>query len=153
MNTETVIDALNFLIEINNDRIEGYQTASGETDDAHMKTLFADLGNTSRKCKSELEREVLKLGGEPTESTRITGKFFRVWMDMKAALSGKDTKVILSSCEYGEDAAVTAYEDVLKNKEDLMDGAIIDMIENQFILIKADRNKIREMRNSFEPVM
>jgi hypothetical protein len=33
--------------------------------------------------------------GTPEEGTRITGKFFRVWMDVKAALTNKDRKAIL----------------------------------------------------------
>lgn len=31
-------------------------------------------------------------------------------MDVKAALTGKDRKAILNSCEYGEDIAKDSYE-------------------------------------------
>jgi len=34
---------LNTLIENNNDRIEGYETASNETEEQDLKTLFAQL--------------------------------------------------------------------------------------------------------------
>jgi hypothetical protein len=44
---------LNTLIEINNDRIEWYETASKETKEQDLKTLFAQLSQTIQKCKNE----------------------------------------------------------------------------------------------------
>src|SRR6187549_2499686 len=98
MEDKKAIDVLNKLIEINNDRIEGYQTASKETKEADLQSLFADRIATSEQCKDELEEEVRSLDGEPTDGTKVSGKFFRVWMDMKAALTGKNRKLILESC-------------------------------------------------------
>jgi hypothetical protein len=37
MNQENAIDALNKLIVINNDRIEGYETASKETEESELE--------------------------------------------------------------------------------------------------------------------
>ena len=103
MDNEKSIDVLNTLIEINNDRIEGYETASKETDEEDLRTLFSQLMQTSESCKKELVNEVLELGGTPVEGTKTTGKFFRAWMDVKAALTNKDREAILNSCEHGED--------------------------------------------------
>ena len=100
------ISVLNSLVEINNDRIEGYLTAFEETDDPDLKRLFQAFSHTSWECKEELESEILRLGGTPDQETRASGKLFRVWMDFKAAMTGKDRKGILNSCEQGEDVAV-----------------------------------------------
>lgn len=78
MENEKPIEVLNALITINNDRIEGYETASKETDEQDLKTLFAHFILTSQKCKQELVSQVYALGGEPSEGTKISGKFFRV---------------------------------------------------------------------------
>ena len=48
--------------------------------------MFAQLSSTSQKCKHELTNEVSRLGGTAAEGTLTIGKFFRVWMDVKAAL-------------------------------------------------------------------
>lgn len=147
MDKEKAIDVLNTLIEINNDRIEGYETAANETEEADLKALFAQLSKTSLKCKSELVTEVDRLGGTPMEGTRITGKFFRVWMDVKAALTGNDRTTILNSCEYGEDVAVNTYKDALKNHQgDLTSNQEI-MLRAQEELIKADHNTVKELRD------
>src|SRR6478672_8447003 len=116
METEKTIDALNELIQINNDRIEGYTTASDETEDFDLKTFFSQLKSTSIQINSELRAEVSRLGGTPTDETRVTGKFFRAWMDVKAAITGNDRKLILDSCEYGEDVAKGTYQDILSNE-------------------------------------
>lgn len=152
MNNEHVIDALNSLIVINNDRVEGYKTASDETKDTGLKALFAQFGQTSKQCRNELTSEVNRLGGKPDEGTRITGKFFRAWMDLKVALSANDRKVILSSCEYGEGVAAELYTSVLAKNKDTLSAEQQKMLHEQYTLIKADASKIASLKEFPEPV-
>lgn len=148
MDNEKTIDVLNSIIQINNDRIEGYETASKETEDAELKNLFASFIDSSEQCKNDLEEEVKKLGGEPTESTRTTGKFFRVWMDVKATLTSNDSKAILNSCEYGENAAQDAYVSVLTDELENLTAEQQTMLAEQKKLLQADNNKIISLRDS-----
>jgi len=141
------IDVLNELVEINNDRIAGYETATKETDDPGLKTLFSKLSETSKKCREELVSEVKKLGGTSKEGTATSGKIFRVWMDVKAALTKKDRKAILSSCETGEDVAVKAYEDALNKKEEIGPWHR-ELLVKQRDLIKTEHDKIKGLRDS-----
>ena len=147
MENEKTIAVLNTLITINNDRIEGYETASKETEEQDLKTLFAQFSSTSQKCKHELMNEVSKLGGTAAEGTLTIGKFFRVWMDVKAALTGKDRKAILNSCEYGEDQAKDTYEKALENDKENLSMEQQTMIKAQHSLLKADHDKVKSMRN------
>jgi uncharacterized protein (TIGR02284 family) len=148
MEKEKTIEVLNTLITITNDRIEGYETAAKETEEQDLKVLFAQFSSTSQKCKNDLVIEVTKLGGAPAEGTKTTGKFFRVWMDVKAALTGNDRKAILNSCEYGEDVAKETYEEALKNDSENLSGEQQTMIEAQYALLKADHDKVKSMRNA-----
>ncbi len=148
MEYEKTIDVLNSLIEINNDRIEGYEKATKETEDNDLKILFSDLIETSENCRAELSEEVIRLGGEPAEGTKISGKFFRAWMDVKAALTGNDRKLILDSCEYGEDVAVDTYEKSLKKEDDELGVEQRSLIVAQYHLIKADHDKVRSLRDA-----
>ena len=147
MENEKTIAVLNTLITINNDRIEGYETASKETEEQDLKTFFAHLTATSQKCKQELLDEVSKLGGTAAEGTLTIGKFFRVWMDVKAALTGKDRKAILNSCEYGEDQAKGTYEKALENDKENLSLEQQTMIKAQHALLKADHDKVKSMRD------
>lgn len=140
---EKTIEVLNTLITINNDRIEGYETASKETEEHDLKSFFAQLSATSQHCKQELKTEVSRLGGVVAEGTMVSGKFFRVWMDVKAALTGKNRKTILNSCEYGEEVAREAYEDALKNDAEYLSAEQQTMIKAQHTLLVADHHKVK----------
>jgi uncharacterized protein (TIGR02284 family) len=147
MDNAKTIEVLNALITINNDRIEGYETASKETDEQELKTLFAHFSSTSQKCKSDLVGEVNRLGGTVAEGTLTSGKFFRVWMDVKAALSGKDSKAILNSCEYGEDVAKDTYKKTLENDSEYLNDEQQEMVIAQHALLVADHDKVKSMIN------
>lgn len=149
MRNEKTIDVLNSLITINNDRIEGYKTASEETEENDLKSLFARCISTSEKCKRELVEEVNKLGGEVTEGTMVSGKFFRVWMDVKAALTGKNRKAILNSCKFGEEQAKQAYKTVFVDDLEYLNPEYQDMIKEQKKLLKADRKHIKALVAEF----
>jgi uncharacterized protein (TIGR02284 family) len=148
MNSEKAIEALNTLIVINNDRVEGYETASKETEEEDLKSLFSQLARTSHDCNEELIEEVENLDGEPAEGTRTTGKFFRVWMDVKAALTGKDRKAILNSCEYGEDVAQETYNKVLKSESEHLTSDQVDIITAQKQKLKIDHDTVKSLRDS-----
>lgn len=147
MEIAKTIEALNTLIVINNDRIEGYKTATAEAKETDLKTLFSNLTQTSIDCKKELTAEVIRLGGTPDEGTRISGKFFRAWMDIKAALSTNDRKTILESCEFGEDAALNTYKKVLIQDHPNTNSIEQNMLNNQYALLKADHDKVKKLRD------
>lgn len=148
IDTQNAIKAINNLIEINNDRVEGYETAAKETDSAELQTLFANLKSTSARILPDLRQEVTRLGGTPEEGTRVTGKFFRAWMDVKAALTGNDRHAILSSCEFGEDKAQEAYTDVLENFGDDLTSEQISMIRTQQSELRADHDQVKRLRDA-----
>lgn len=141
------ISALNKLIEINNDRVEGYETASKEANETDLKSLFGELAATSHKNLSELRSEVKRLGGTPEEGTRVTGKFFRAWMDVKAAFTGNDRHTILDSCEFGEDKALETYEAVLNDSSDLT-AEQTQLVSQQKTALRADHDRVKALRDA-----
>lgn len=148
MENDKAIDALNSLITINNDRIEGYETASDVSEEQDLKTMFVKFISTSQNCKQELIKEVKAMGGEIAEGTKATGKFFRAWMDVKAALTGKDRKAILNSCENGEDKAQETYEDVIENKFKHLTTDQKNMVLAHKSILKGDRDHVKTMRDA-----
>lgn len=65
MNTEKSIDVLNNLIVINDERLDGYETASKVTYESDLISLFFEFQEKSQKHKEELIVEIKKLGGKP----------------------------------------------------------------------------------------
>ncbi|MDI1254625.1 MAG: PA2169 family four-helix-bundle protein [Flavobacterium sp.] len=148
MDSQKTISALNELLEINNDRVEGYDTAAKEAKSADLKALFAGLQSTSQKNLNALRVEVTSLGGQPEEGTRVTGKFFRAWMDLKVAFSNDERQTILNSCEFGEDKALEAYDHVLESHTDVLSTKQIAMIREQQSNLRADHDKVKALRDA-----
>ncbi len=146
--TEKTSKNLKELIIINNDRYEGYKTAAKETKDSDLKSLFQSYSAQSNQFGEELRDIMPDDKYSPDEGeTKNTGKLYRVFMDMKAALEGKDRKGILASCEFGEDEAKKTYEEVLENPGDLKDSALT-VIRKQHAELKKAHDKIKAMRDS-----
>ncbi|MCF2442327.1 PA2169 family four-helix-bundle protein [Dyadobacter sp. CY345] len=150
---ENLIETLNDLIRINNDRIDGYEKAIKETDDidVDLQGLFQKMANESREYVSELTSEVAGLGGDVATGTTNSGKIYRVWMDIKATFSGHDRQSVLESCEYGEDAAQEAYDDALATDADLP-VSIRQMITDQKASLLTSHNLIKKYRDAHKAV-
>jgi uncharacterized protein (TIGR02284 family) len=147
MNNQKSIDLLNSLVQINNDRLDGYEHAIKETDESDLKNLFTRLSATSRKCNNELITEVGNLGGKATEGTTASGKLYRIWMDVKAAATKKDRKAILNSCEYGEDWAVKTYKTALNDTAANLPSDLKQMVRDQYEQIRSDHDKVKNLRD------
>ena len=87
-----VIEVLNDLIQINNDRITGYERALKELKDesSDLRTLFEGYIDQSRNIRNELGTEVQALHGKMDDGTTGSGKIYRAWMDVKAVFTGHD---------------------------------------------------------------
>jgi uncharacterized protein (TIGR02284 family) len=138
--------AIKSLIVINNDRYEGYKKASEEAKDPQLKSLFNGFSQQSRQFNTELTRFVNSDEVPEPDRTTVSGKAYRAWMDVKAALASDDRKAVLSSCEFGEDAALRTYREVLDDGEEIpeVEKSIID---KQKAEIQAAHNQIKSMRD------
>ncbi|WP_336516670.1 PA2169 family four-helix-bundle protein [Pollutibacter soli] len=145
---EKTAEILNDLIQINNDRVAGYEKASKETGigDGDLRTLFADLAADSRQYATELKKYVFAEGEKPTTDTTLRGKIYRAWMDVKATFSGKDRKSVLESCEFGEDAAQRAYEAALKDSDELS-PEIASVVREQQRKLRNAHDNIKALRD------
>jgi len=152
MNTKKTVDALNSLIIINNDRIEGYKTVLENIHDADLQLFFLDLIETSVKCRRELIIEVEKLGGDSEKAIGTSNNFFRAWLEVEEALSRNDKKAILNSCEYGEDVVLETYKNVLIQEVNEINSVEQKLLNDQYALLKTDHIEVKRMRNTFKRI-
>lgn len=68
-------------------------------------------------------------------------------MNLKAALSNNDRKVILNSCKFGENIAVNIYNKNLKNKAKYLATNQQAILKAQYLLIKTDHDKVKSLRD------
>lgn len=138
------INVLNDLIEINNDRIEGYEKAIRDIDnsDVDLKAIFSKMADDSRGYVHELTNQILQLGGDNETGTTISGKVYRAWMDVKSTFTGGDRTSVLELCEFGEDAAQNAYNAVLTSNQILATNTR-QLITQQQAKLKSSHNIIK----------
>lgn len=141
-------EILNDLIEINNDRVVGYQKAIDELkdEDADLKSVFVEMIGQSHKHKAALAQEIQVLGGDAETGTTNSGKIYRAWMDVKAIFTGHDRHTVLNNCEFGEDAAQKAYKMALESED--LSADLRSTITAQKADLRTSHDKIKAMRDS-----
>lgn len=150
---EKLAEVLNDLIEINTDRITGYEKASKETKDVDvdLQAIFNKMADESRQYKAQLTQEVSRLGGKPVEGRTKLGSIFQVWMDVKATFTGHDRQSVLESCEFGEDAAQKAYKSALASDAEI-DADTRQLISAQQASLKNSHDIIKKYRDMHKAV-
>ena len=138
---------LNDLVEINNDRIVGYERAIKELkdSDSDLKVLFTGMIAESQTYKTALASEISALGEKVDNGTTNSGKIYRAWMDVKSVFTGNDRKTVLENCEFGEDAAQKAYKMALESES--LPANIRELISSQKAALKQSHDKIKSLRD------
>ena len=150
---EKLVDVLNDLVQINTDRVTGYEKAAQETKDLDidLQAIFNKMADDSRKYKAELSNEVTRLGGTPAEGRTTPGAIYQVWMDVKATFAGHDRQSVLEACEFGEDAAQKAYRGALASDAEI-DADTRQLITTQQSELKTSHDLIKKYRDAHKAV-
>ncbi|MBN9127624.1 MAG: PA2169 family four-helix-bundle protein, partial [Nitrosospira sp.] len=101
MTNDEIVSTLNGLIEISRDGADGFETCAADIDDEALKLYFRNRAESCRRAVRELNAEVRRHGGNPDTSGTITGSMHRAWVDLKAAVTSRDNRVVLEECERG----------------------------------------------------
>lgn len=147
METTQATGVLNDLIEINNDRVAGFEKAIADIKDENidLKEIFQGYAEQSRKNGQELAALVGN-AGEVETGTSVSGTLHRAWIDVKSIFGGSDRASILSEAERGEDAIKKAYQDALSSSELPAEAAAV--VSSQASSINAAHDQIKALRDA-----
>lgn len=137
---EDVISTLNGLIETCKDGQKGFESAAEGIKNTQYKQLFSEYAIQRAQFVNELQAEVGRLGGDPEKAGSVAGALHRGWINIKSVVTGEDEGAILSECERGEDAAVKAYEEALKEG---LSADVAPVVERQYHLVRQAHDRIR----------
>jgi uncharacterized protein (TIGR02284 family) len=144
---EEIVEDLNDLVKINNDRIMGYEKAIEDNEDAQLDDLFRHYIVQSQKFRSQLAEHIVRIDGTAVTdatSTDVSSKIHRAWIDIKSAVTGKDRDTVLSSVEFGENAAVEAYKDAIE--KDHIPAYIKEDLTSQLSDQKTAQDKVKALK-------
>jgi uncharacterized protein (TIGR02284 family) len=144
--TAATISTLNDLIETCKDGANGFREAAAAVTHPDAKALFTSRVPAIERSAAELQAEVRRLGGEPEQTGSVAAAVHRKWIDLKAAVTGKDEAAIITECERGEELAVKHYEDALK--ADLA-AETRALVEPQYRGAVANLEKVRALGRAY----
>jgi len=146
MDNEKIVSTLNELIETCRDGESGFKEAAENVKNPDLKSFFNQAAADRAQCVRELQIEVRRLGGDPEKKGSTAGALHRAWIDIKGTLTGKDDHLILSEVERGEDSAVKAFKDALKNQS--LPSSILSIVELQLQRVQQTHDRVKQMRDA-----
>lgn len=146
MKNAELVDVLNDLIQISKDGEEGFRACAEHASErqAYYKNQFLERSKTCGLAVLELQNLVRTFGGDPAQTSSVTGTLHRHWLNLKSAVLGKDDEAILNECERGEDAAVNAYRKALAQE---LPNDIRLIIERQYQGVLANHDRVKALRD------
>ena len=145
--TMKLVEVLNDLAWIHNDRINEYQQTLIllKSIDTDVRDEFERIIANGKCFKLQLLQEVNGLIGEANmySALPIFGKIYKVWMDLKTKFSGNTQKSIISSCKYNEEIAINVYRAAINTNVE-MPKETKQLIEQHEGELRKEHERIRK---------
>jgi len=109
------ITTLNTLTATLIDSVNGYRDAASHADSGRFQELFRKYADERSRVVEQLRAQVTALGGNPEDDGSFMGKTHQRFLDLKAAVTGRDDKAIINEVERGEDYLKEKFEAALKD--------------------------------------
>jgi uncharacterized protein (TIGR02284 family) len=151
MKSENTVSVLNDLLQITNDRIEGFEKVEGKIWEKYpdIKAEYDRMISQSKMMKNELINLINDHDGNPNDSTSVAGSLHRTWIDIKNSFTiGSIEESTLSNVVFGEKAAMEAYQNALNSGE--LPSESYNLIKEQLHSLKVSYDqfkKIEEYKN------
>jgi len=115
MNNEKEVSVLNDLLQITNDRIEGFSKVESKVWETYsgLKDDYNRLVSHSQTMKSELMQLIRNSVGTAEDTTTTAGTIHRAWIDIKNSFAADKDRSTLQIVVFGENAAIKAYQNAL----------------------------------------
>jgi uncharacterized protein (TIGR02284 family) len=144
MDQKEIISTLNDLIETSKDGEKGFQTCAEDAQDDRLKSMFSNRAQNCAIAVRELQDIVRSHGGNPANSSSMSGALHRGWLDIRSAIAGKDDVAVLNECERGEDSALRNYRAAL-SKDLPVD--VRSVVERQYQGVLQNHDQIKSLRD------
>ena len=142
------IGTLNSLIATTLDSVQGYEEAAKDDDQGRYRNLFTQRASERRQVVNELQAEVRRLGGTPSEGGTALGGAHRMFVNLKASVLGNDEQAVVNEVERGEDHIKAKYEDALKDEE--LFPSTRATIEEGYRSVREGHDQMRDLKHSLQ---
>ena len=131
-----------------NDSVNGYREAAEHAEGEQFREVFRTNASERERVAGELAGEVRRLGGTPDEDGTMLGKTHQVFLDLKAAVTGRDDKSIINEVERGEDYLKEKFETALES-DDLAPESR-DVLDRAYQSVRKGHHQISQLKHGLE---
>jgi len=143
------ITTLNTLTATLIDSVKGFEDAASNIEgSSRLQQLFRERASERNKAVDELRAEVRRLGGNPEDDGSFLGKTHQRFLDLKAAITGRDEQAIVNEVERGEDYLKEKFETALKM--DSLTGESRAVIERAYQSVKSGHDQVSALKHGME---
>lgn len=142
------ISTLNTLIATTIDSVKGYEDAASDSEAGRFQQLFRDRASERQQVVEQLRSEVRRLGGDPEDGGSFMGATHQRFLDLKAAITGRDDKAIINEVERGEDYLKDKFETALNSDE--LSGESRSVVESCFQSVKQGHDQMSQLKHGLE---
>jgi uncharacterized protein (TIGR02284 family) len=142
------ITALNTLTATLIDSVNGYEDAASNTESERLRTMFRESATERNAVVEDLRAEVRRLGGNPEDDGSFLGKTHQRFLDLKAAITGRDEQSIINEVERGEDYLKEKFETALKSDE--LSPEARSAIERAFQSVRQGHDRMSALKHGME---
>jgi uncharacterized protein (TIGR02284 family) len=96
------------------DSVNGYRDAAQNADGTKFQEIFRRNADERSRVAEELRAEITRLGGNAPDDGSVLGATHQRFLDLKAAVTGRDDAAIINEVERGEDYLKEKFETALK---------------------------------------
>ena len=142
------IRTLNGLIATTIDSVDGYRTSAQDVQNPRFAELFTARASERSSVAEQLRAEVKKLGGNPEDDGTILAAGHRAFVNLKAAVTGRDDQAIVNEVERGEDHIKAKYEAALK--DDNLSPDCRALVETAYTSVKSGHDEMSQLKHNLD---
>lgn len=140
---------LNTLIATLIDSINGYEDAAANLEgSSRLQEIFRQNASERQRVVEDLRSEVRRLGGNPEDEGSFMGKTHQRFLDLKAAVTGRDEKSIVNEVERGEDYLKEKFEAALESGD--LTGDSRASVERAYQSVRSGHDQISKLKHGME---
>ena len=148
LNNDDNLTILKTLTSTLNDSVNGYREAAEHAESEQYREIFRTNAGERERVAGEIAGEVRRLGGTADKDGTVLGKTHQIFLDLKAAITGRDDKAIINEVERGEDYLKEKFEMALK-ADDLSPESRVT-VERAFQSVRQGHDQISALKHGLE---
>jgi len=129
------------------DSINGYRDAAENAEGTKFQEIFRRNADERSRIAEELRSEIRRLGGNAPDDGSFLGATHQRFLDLKAAVTGRDDQAIINEVERGEDYLKEKFEAALNSDAAPETRSII---ERAYQSVRQGHDQISSLKHGLE---